>query len=213
MLKTYRLRNLLMAGQLTAPELETLLRKKDYLGALYDLRNDRVWMADILQNPMAMAVAAASETAMTAMLAQEISRTMMLASEIAMGAVVGSETAMAAVLASDATLVAILASETALSTINSSSLAKEALFLSGRKKTKSFSSSTTGSLYWLDTDTGRGFFVRFKGNASSSHKIRVDGTKETPVPDADFFRIIPYNSKLEFQYYYGGEVHYIPLGA
>jgi len=211
MLKTYRLKNLLMAGQITAPELEALLQKKDYLGALYDLRNDRVWKADILQNPIAMAVVTASKTAMTAMLAQEISRTMVLASEIAMGAVVGSKTAMAAVLASDATLVAILASETALSAINSSSLAKEALFLSGRKKTKSF--PTTGSLRWLDIDTGRGLFVRSKGKASYNHKIRVDGTKETLVPDADFFRIIPYNSKLEFQYYYEGKVHYIPLGA
>ena len=212
MLKTYRLKNLLMTGQITAPELETLLRKKDYLGALYDLRNDRVWMADILQNPMAMAVAVASETAMTAMLAQETSRTMVLASEIAMGAVVGSETAMAAVLASDATLVAIPASETALSAINSSSLAKEALFLSTRKKTKSFSPNS-GNPYWSDIDTGRGLFVRFKGNASYNHKIRIDGTKETPVHDKDFFRIIPYTSKLEFQNHYGGEVHYIPLGV
>lgn len=213
MLKTYRLKNLLMAGQITAPELEALLQKKDYLGALYDLRNDRVWMADILQNPMAMAVVTASETTMTAMLASDMSRTMMLASESAMGAVVGSETAMAAVLASDAALVAILASETAISAINSSNMAKEALFLSGRKKTESFSSSTSGNLYWLDIDTGRGLFVRFKGSASYNHKIRVDGTKEIPILNADFFRIIPYNSKLEFQYYYGGGVHYIPLGA
>lgn len=213
MLKTYRLKNLLMAGQITAHELEVLLQKRDYLGALYDLRNDRVWVADILQNPMAMAVVTASETAVTAMLASDMSRTMMLASEIAMGAVVESETAMAAVLASDATLVAILASETAISAINSSNMAKEALFISGRKKTKSFSSSS-GNLYWLDIDTGRGLFVRFKGHASHSHRIRVDGTKETSVYDTDdFFRIIPYNSKLEFQYYYEGEVHYIPLGA
>lgn len=213
MLKTYRLRNLLMAGQITAPELEALLRKKDYLGALYDLRNDRVWMADILQNPMAMAVVTASETAMTAMLAQEISRTMMLASEIAMGAVVGSETAMAAVLASDATLVATTTSETAISAINSSSLAKEALFLSTRKQTRSFSDNNSGNTFWNNIATGRGFFVRFKGSASYSHKIRVDGTKETLVPDADFFSIIPYTSKLEFQNYYSGVVHYIPLGA
>ena len=213
MIKTYRLRNLLMTEQITGPELETLLQKKDYLGALYDLRNDRVWMADILQNPMAMAVVTASETAMTAMLAQEISRTMMLASEIAMGAVVGSETAMAAVLASDATLVATTTSETAISAINSSSLAKEAFFLSTRKQTRSFSYNNSGNTFWTNIATGRGFFVRFKGNASYNHKIRIDGTKETPVLDADFFRIIPYNSKLEFQYYYGGEVHYIPLGA
>ena len=66
MIKTYRLRNLLMAEQITGPELETLLQKKDYLGALYDLRNDRVWMADIVQNPMAMAAVLASETAMAA---------------------------------------------------------------------------------------------------------------------------------------------------
>ncbi len=213
MLKTYRLRNLLMAGQITAPELEALLRKKDYLGALYDLRNDRVWMADILQNPMAMAVVTASETAMTAMLAQEISRTMMLASEIAMGAVVGSETAMAAVLASDATLVATTTSETAISAINSSSLAKEALFLSTRKQTRSFSYNNSGNIFWDNIATGRGFFVRFKGNASSSHNIRVDETKEIPILGADFFSIIPYTSKLEFQNHSGGEVHYIPLGA
>ena len=213
MLKTYRLRNLLMAGQITAPELEALLQKKDYLGALYDLRNDRVWMADILQNPMAMAVVTASETAMTAMLAQEISRTMMLASEIAMGAVVGSETAMAAVLASDATLVATTTSETAISAINSSSLAKEALFLSTRKQTRSFSYNNSGNTFWTNIATGRGFFVRFKGNASSSHNIRVDETKEIPILGADFFSIIPYTSKLEFQNHSGGEVHYIPLGA
>ena len=71
MIKTYRLRNLLMAEQITGPELETLLQKKDYLGALYDLRNDRVWMADIVQNPMAMAAVLASETAMAAVLASE----------------------------------------------------------------------------------------------------------------------------------------------
>ena len=212
MLKTYRLKNLLMAGQITAPELEALLQKKDYLGALYDLRNDRVWMADILQNPMAVAVVTASETAVTAMLASDMSRTMMLASEIAMAAVVGSETAVAAVLASDATLVAILASETALSAINSSNMAKEALFLSAKKKTRSFSSSND-TPYWNDIAAGRGFFVRFKGSASHNHRIRVDGTKEIPIPDADFFSIIPYTSKLEFQNYYSGVVHYIPLGA
>lgn len=213
MLKTYRLRNLLMAGQITAPELEALLQKKDYLGALYDLRNERVWMADILQNPMAMAVVTASETAMTAMLAQEISRTMMLASEIAMGAVVGSETAMAAVLASDATLVATTTSETAISAINSSNMAKEALFLSTRKQTRSFSDNGSGNIFWNNIAAGRGFFVRFKGSASYNHRIRVDGTKEIPIPDADFFSIIPYTSKLEFQNYYSGVVHYIPLGA
>lgn len=213
MLKTYRLKNLLMAGQITAPELEALLQKKDYLGALYDLRNDRVWMADILQNPMAVAVVTASETAVTAMLASDMSRTMMLASEIAMAAVVGSETAVAAVLASDATLVAILASETAISAINSSSLAKEALFLSTRKQTRSFSYNNSGNTFWTNIATGRGFFVRFKGSASSSHNIRVDETKEIPILGADFFSIIPYTSKLEFQNHSGGEVHYIPLGA
>lgn len=213
MLKTYRLKNLLMAGQITAPDLEMLLRKRDYLGALYDLRNDRVWMADILQNPMAVAVLTASETTMTAMLASDMSRTMMLASEIAMAAVVGSETAVAAVLASDATLVATTTSETAISAINSSSLAKEALFLSTRKQTRSFSYNNSGNFFWDNIAAGRGFFVRFKGNASYNHKIRVDGTKETLVPGADFFSIIPYTSKLEFQNHYGGEVHYIPLGA
>ena len=213
MLKTYRLKNLLMAGQITAPDLEMLLRKRDYLGALYDLRNDRVWMADILQNPMAVAVLTASETTMTAMLASDMSRTMMLASEIAMAAVVGSETAVAAVLASDATLVATTTSETAISAINSSSLAKEALFLSTRKQTRSFSYNNSGNIFWDNIAAGRGFFVRFKGNASSNHKIRVDGTKEIPILNADFFSIIPYTSNLEFQNHSGGEVHYIPLGA
>lgn len=83
MLKTYRLKNLLMAGQISAPELETLLQKKDYLGALYDLRNDRVWMADILANPIAAKLIVSSPTPLKEIFAFVPSKKDLLASPIA----------------------------------------------------------------------------------------------------------------------------------
>ena len=130
MIKTYRLKNLLMAGQITGPELEALLQKKDYLGALYDLRNDRVWMADIVQNPMAMAAVLASETAMAAVLASETAMAVVAASETAMAAVLASETAMAAVAASETAMAAVLASETALAAVLASETALAAVLAS-----------------------------------------------------------------------------------
>lgn len=183
MIKTYRLRNLLMSEQITGPELETLLQKKDYLGALYDLRNDKVWMADICQHPGAMALVAVSETAMS----------VFTASEVAMEAIWVSEVAMEA--------------------INNSNTAKEALFLSAKKAIRSFDTNSSGYETWLHVATGRGVFVRFQGQEYIHNKIRIDGTKEASVTGSDFFKIIPYTTKLEFRHVVSGKIHYIPFGA
>ena len=128
MIKTYRLRNLLMTEQITGPELETLLQKKDYLGALYDLRNDRVWMADILQHPGAVTTLAWSQTAIglvgdqvmpvvnktSTAIAALVARLVGLpyGAYIDMAAVTASQTAMAAVAASQTAMAAVAASET-----------------------------------------------------------------------------------------------------
>ena len=190
MIKTYRLKNLLMAGQITGPELEALLQKKDYLGALYDLRNDRVWMADIVQNPMAMAAVLASETAMAAVLA--------------------SETAMAAVLASETAMAAVAASETAMAAVNNSSIAKNVFFKSPKKRTVSVGDNTW---IWQNIANGRGVFVRYQGQPHNNNKLKVDNTKDFMVEGEDFFKIIPYTSKLQiYRYYSGATVHYIPFG-
>lgn len=207
MIKTYRLRNLLMTEQITGPELETLLQKKDYLGALYDLRNDRVWMADILQHPGAVTILAWSETAMD------------LVGDQAMPVVNKTSTAIAALVARLAGLpyeayidmAAVVASQTAMAAVNNSSIAKNAFFTSPKKRSR-----TVGNNTWAlqDIANGRGVFVRYQGQADSSNRLRVDNTKDITVEGADFFKIIPYTSKLQIHCYYSGAtVHYIPFGA
>lgn len=215
MIKTYRLRNLLMAEQLTAPELETLLQKKDYLGALYDLRNDKVWMADICQHPGAMAVISASETAMATIAASETALALAVTSKTAMEAIAASETAMTVAAASDMALVMFAASKTAVAAINDSSTAKEALFLSSKKITKSFGYSTTGNPVWWNVATGQGLFVRLQASFSYHHRIKIDGKREIPISYgvSDFFEIIPYTTQLDFVHYSPGSIHYIPFGA
>ena len=191
MIKTYRLKNLLMAGQITGPELEALLQKRDYLGALYDLRNDKVWMADIAQSPMAMAAVVASETALVA--------------------VVASETVMAAVAASETALAAVVASETVMAAVNNSLIAKNAFFVSPKKRTVSVGNN---SWNWQNIANGRGVFVRYQGRQHDNNKLSVDDTKYFAVEGEDFFKIIPYTSNLQiYRYYYGATVHYIPIGA
>ena len=227
MIKTYRLRNLLMTEQITGPELETLLQKKDYLGALYDLRNDRVWMADILQHPGAVTILAWSETAMdlvgdqampvvnktTTAIAALVARLAGLPYEayIDMAAVTASQTAMAAVVASQTAMAAVAASQTAMAAVNNSSIAKNAFFTSPKKRSR-----TVGNNTWVlwDIANGRGVFVRCQGQTDSSSRLRVDNTKDITVEGADFFKIIPYTSKLQISCYYSGaKVHYIPFGA
>ena len=211
MIKTYRLKNLLMAGQITGPELEALLQKRDYLGALYDLRNDKVWMADIAQSPMAMAAVVASETALVAVVASETVMAAVAASETAMAAVVASETVMAAVAASETALAAVVASETVMAAVNNSLIAKNAFFVSPKKRTVSVGNN---SWNWQNIANGRGVFVRYQGRQHDNNKLSVDDTKYFAVEGEDFFKIIPYTSNLQiYRYYYGATVHYIPIGA
>lgn len=54
MIKAQRLYNLLMCGTLSASELDKLLERKDYLGALHALRGHEFRMADIGNNPLAL---------------------------------------------------------------------------------------------------------------------------------------------------------------
>ena len=178
MIKTYRLRNLLMAEQITGPELETLLQKKDYLGALYDLRNDRVWMADILQHPGAVTILAWSQTAMelvgdqampvvnrtsTAIAAlverlaglphgAYIDMAAVAASETALAAVLASETALAAVLASETAMAAVAASETALAAVLASETAMAAVWGS-TPAIRVLNSSETAKNFFLNKST------------------------------------------------------------
>ena len=63
MLKTLRLRNLIMAGQVTGDQLEELLQRRDYEGAFCDLRNDERWMDDMTQSPVALETICGSPTA------------------------------------------------------------------------------------------------------------------------------------------------------
>ena len=217
MIKTYRLRNLLMTEQITGPELETLLQKKDYLGALYDLRNDRVWMADILQHPGAVTILAWSETAMD--LVGDHAMPVVNKTSTAIAALVarlaelpyGAYIDMAAVAASETAMAAVAASETAMAAVNNSVIAKNAFFASPKKRTVSVGSNSWG---WQNIATGRGCFVRFQGTAHPDNKLKVDNTKDIAVGEADFFKIIPYTSSLQiYRYHVGGTVHYIPFGA
>lgn len=217
MIKTYRLRNLLMTEQITGPELETLLQKKDYLGALYDLRNDRVWMADILQHPGAVTILAWSETAMDLVGDQAMpvvnKTTTAIAALVARLAGLPYEAYidMAAVTASQTAMAAVAASQTAMAAVNNSSIAKNAFFTSPKKRSR-----TVGNNTWVlwDIANGRGVFVRCQGQTDSSSRLRVDNTKDITVGGADFFKIIPYTSKLQIYCYNSGiTVHYIPFGA
>lgn len=99
MIKTYRLKNLLMGGQVTGEELEALLQKKDYLGALYDLRSDKVWMADLLANPMAAKPIAASAAAVRGLLAFAPSKKDLFASSITRSELFASEAALRVITA------------------------------------------------------------------------------------------------------------------
>lgn len=54
MIKAQRLYNLLMCGTLSASELDKLLERKDYLGALHALRGHEFRMADIGNNSLAL---------------------------------------------------------------------------------------------------------------------------------------------------------------
>lgn len=99
MIKTYRLKNLLMGGQITGEELEALLQKKDYLGALYDLRSDKAWMADLLANPMAAKLIAASAAAVRGLLAFAPSKKDLFASSIARSELFASEAALRVITA------------------------------------------------------------------------------------------------------------------
>jgi hypothetical protein len=56
MLKTYRLRNIIMYGGMNSGELNTLLETEDeYFNALFDLRDNPRWVHNIAQNPSALA--------------------------------------------------------------------------------------------------------------------------------------------------------------
>ena len=67
MIKTYRLYNLLITGNIGGAELDALLEDKSYAGALYDLRADSVQMKKIYQNPLAMAALGGSVRALEIM--------------------------------------------------------------------------------------------------------------------------------------------------
>jgi hypothetical protein len=67
MIKAYRLYNLLMSGALTAEELDTLLERRDYLGAMYALRGHEFRMHDLANSPLAIDVLCRSDRAVRAL--------------------------------------------------------------------------------------------------------------------------------------------------
>lgn len=71
MIKGQRLYNLLMCGALSASELDSLLERRDYLGALYALRGNEFRMADIGNNPLALEAFCRSQRAVRSLAAAE----------------------------------------------------------------------------------------------------------------------------------------------
>ena len=112
-----------MYGLITPSQLDKLLEDRAYLGAMYEIRNNKKWMEDIAQSPIAMDIVAASQTAMAAVIASQTAMAAVIASQTAMAAVAASQTAMAAVIASQTAMAAVWGATTALTEIEKSATA------------------------------------------------------------------------------------------
>lgn len=66
MIKTYKLRNLLMYGEITAPQLETELKKTATLGALHNILTDGGWSEQCLTSKVSRNILFGSATALEA---------------------------------------------------------------------------------------------------------------------------------------------------